>query len=308
MKYDNDGFKYLRIKNWERYQPSGKLHKKDARLPWVRDWTDKLDNYDFQKLTMFERALYEGVCLIAGTRPLRSLPNDPSWIASALHMSRKERSRVPHALLTLLQYGFIIPMNTEKFSDDEAENGRGDRDREGEGDREGDGEGEGESGGGDGGSVQPPEPKIEAQPERESKKEKSPAERLANHFWIKIGKLSRYSNPETVKSWVRLTGSLLNADASNYDEVAAVITWALDENAFWTERIVGATTIGPMEYFVEKYEDIAQRMGAEKKGLENAKNKAKKVASAVGGTGNPAFTNTGGTDWAAHKKKVEETK
>ena len=167
-------------------------------------------------------------------------------------------------------------------------------------------------GGGNGGSVQLPEPKIEARPEAEKvselKREKAPAERLANHFWIKIGKLSRYSNPETVKSWTSLAGSLLNADASNYDEVAQVVTWALDENAFWTERIVGATTKGPMEYFVEKYEDIAQRMGAEKKGLENAKGKAQKVAAAVAApkANNPAFTNTAGTDWLARKNKMEE--
>ena len=47
------------------------------------------------------------------------------------------------------------------------------------------------------------------------------------------------------------------------------------------ERIVGATAKGPMEYFAEKYEDIKQRMGAEKKSLQIAKDKAKKVAAAV---------------------------
>lgn len=111
--------------------------------------------------------------------------------------------------------------------------------------------------------------------------EKPPAARLANHFWIKLGKLSRYSNPETVKSWTKLAGSLLGDGAADYDEVKSVIDWALEESAFWTERIVGATTKGPMEYFVEKYEDIKQRMGADRKALENAKNKQAKVSAAV---------------------------
>ena len=109
--------------------------------------------------------------------------------------------------------------------------------------------------------------------------EKPPAERLAQHFWNRLGKLSRYSNPETVKAWTLLSTTLLRSD--DYDTVASVINWALDESAFWTERIVGATAKGPMEYFAEKYEDIKQRMGAEQKSLQIAKDKAKKVAAAV---------------------------
>ena len=119
MSYDNGGFKWLRIKNWKKYQPDARLRNKEARLKYVLDHIDKLDNYDYQQLTMFERALYEGVILIAGTRPSRSLPNDTTWIASALHVSRSERPRVSHALTVLQEHGYIIPTNTERFFEDE---------------------------------------------------------------------------------------------------------------------------------------------------------------------------------------------
>jgi hypothetical protein len=125
MKYDNKGFKWLRIKNWERYQPGKKLFKKDARLKYVLDWTDKLDNYDFQTLSYFERALFSQICLIAGTRPLRTLPNDPSWLSRETHATRSDIPHVPHALATLISLGHLIPMKDEKFIEEEDEKGSG---------------------------------------------------------------------------------------------------------------------------------------------------------------------------------------
>jgi hypothetical protein len=124
-KYDDKGLKWLRVRNWERYQPGKKLFKKDARLKYVLDWTDKLDNVDFQRLTYFERALFSQVCLVAGTRPLRSVLNDPTWLARETHALRTDIPHVPHALSTLIAQGYLIPMKTEKFSEERAEKGVG---------------------------------------------------------------------------------------------------------------------------------------------------------------------------------------
>jgi hypothetical protein len=121
MKYDDKGMKWLHVRNWKKYQPDGKLFRKDARLKYVLDWTDKLDNYDYQQLTMFQRALFEHVCLVAGTRPLRSMPNDPTWLSSTLHVPTTERPRIPHALSTLLEHGYLFTTNDEKFSEEEEE-------------------------------------------------------------------------------------------------------------------------------------------------------------------------------------------
>ena len=82
-------------------------------------------------------------------------------------------------------------------------------------------------------SSRPPESTVKV-----PQQEESPAERLANHFWNKLGKLSRYSNAATVRSWTGLCAKLL--DGRSYDVVASVMTWALEESAFWTVRIVGA--------------------------------------------------------------------
>ena len=52
-----------------------------------------------------------------------------------------------------------------------------------------------------------------------------------------------------------------------------------------------------MEYFVQKYEDIKQRMGAERKSLEVAKNKVAKVAATVSGKDKPTYQQPGQKDW-----------
>src|SRR5271157_1784277 len=139
MRYDDKGMKWLRIRNWVKYQPDGKLRKKDARLSWVRDYTDKLENYDYVQLTMFQRAVFEGLCLLAATRPSRSIHNDPTYISRALHATITDIPHIGHALSTLILRGYIIPTNTEKFFEDEDDFAVRDRDREG--DREGEGEG-----------------------------------------------------------------------------------------------------------------------------------------------------------------------
>lgn len=138
-KYDNKGLAWLRLKKWKKFQPDSSLRNKDAQLKWVRDWTEKLDNYDFTLLTFYERALFEGLCLLAGKRPLRTIPNDPTYISRALHAQPTDIPHVGHALSTLILRGFVIPINTEEFIEEDEQN----LSREGEGEREREGEGSG---------------------------------------------------------------------------------------------------------------------------------------------------------------------
>lgn len=138
-KYDNKGMKFLRIKNWKKYQPDGRLRNKDARLLWIRDYTEKLDNYEFTQLTFFQRHLFEAICLLVATSSSRTVHNDPTHISRATHAQATDIPHVGHALSTLISRGFLIPTNTEKFFDEDDENMVREGEREGEGDREGEG-------------------------------------------------------------------------------------------------------------------------------------------------------------------------
>ena len=149
---------------------------------------------------------------------------------------------------------------------------------------------------------------AEVRPEAGSQKpEKTVAEKLANRFWHKIGKLSKYNTPETFKAWSERIGTLLSPNAANYDTIAEVIDWALEESPFWTERIVGATQIGCMEFFVRNYETIEQQRLGAKKASENAKKKAQQAAGASNKPNSPYHS--GSHDFmgeALKRQKAEE--
>lgn len=121
--------KYLAIKNWEKYQPNERLRKKDAKLPWVKSYTDKEDDYEYGRLSLFARALLDGIQRLRG-RTARNPHNDATWIARALCVVATDRPHVQYALDTLIARGFLIPTNQEVGSRE------GDRDREGDTERE----------------------------------------------------------------------------------------------------------------------------------------------------------------------------
>jgi hypothetical protein len=110
-------FKFLAIKNWHRYQPDNRLRNKDARLVWVRDYTDRDDDYEFQSLTMFQRAVFQGILRIAGKTPSRLVRNDAVHLASTMHTVSVERHCIPQAIAKLIASGLVIPTNDENFYD-----------------------------------------------------------------------------------------------------------------------------------------------------------------------------------------------
>jgi hypothetical protein len=138
-KYDDKGLPWLRVKKWEEYQPSvATFRKKDAALPWIRDYTNKLEKPEFTQLLMYERALFEQVCLLVAKRPLRTVVNHPTWLSQALHMQPSDIPHVGHALSTLISRGLFIPIVTEEIFENSDENSAGDGEREGnrEGERD----------------------------------------------------------------------------------------------------------------------------------------------------------------------------
>jgi hypothetical protein len=86
---------------------------------------------------MYERALFEQVCLLVAKRPLRTVLNHPTWLSQALHMQPSDIPHVGHALSTLISRGLLIPIVTEEIFETNDENSAGNREREGN--REGEG-------------------------------------------------------------------------------------------------------------------------------------------------------------------------
>lgn len=102
-------FKYLAIKNWAKYQ---KLFRgKPAR--YIFDYTDQDSDYDFSKLTMFERGVYAGCRRLRG-RFGHNLHNDATWVARALNTLPTDRARISNAMRTLIERGLLILSNQKE--------------------------------------------------------------------------------------------------------------------------------------------------------------------------------------------------
>jgi len=277
-------FRYLVIKDWDKHQPSGKLFKKDARLPWIKDYTDKLENYEYLKLTLFQRAVYEGCCLLVGKRPDRSLPNDAAWIARALHASRPETPCVPTALVVLIDRGLLIPTNDEDFFKLRAKKDTGEL-REESGRPSGSLEMEVKSRKGCDDDVDVKEPEnldqqvdpfeqeLEAKPTPEPEQPTDPVRTLVNHFFILLGEPERH-RPK-VEPWAALVANL----GSDHDRIREVMDWALESSEVWSRAITTVQRVDPMEYFCEKFETIAAGMEGDRKFAENREKRLKQIAS-----------------------------
>jgi len=75
--------KHWQIPNWEEYQ-----HYKKRKPPWIKLYLKLIRNYDFLKLSEAERWLVVGLWIIAAETDNR-IPDDPDYIRSSLHLTRK---------------------------------------------------------------------------------------------------------------------------------------------------------------------------------------------------------------------------
>src|SRR5579871_6406486 len=100
-------FKFLAIKNWSKRQSTW-----TGKREWIRDYTDKDADEDYEKLTFFQRQVLDGCRRLRG-RLGKNIPNDCGFIARALHASRKDTPHIPHAVRTLTARGLLLLTNQQ---------------------------------------------------------------------------------------------------------------------------------------------------------------------------------------------------
>lgn len=116
----SEDFKYLAIKNWEKFQ-SGK-----KGWDWIKDYVNQDDDKDMAALSMFERGLLQELRRVRG-RSGKNIANDMKLIASATHAKGTDRARIGNAIGTLIQRKILILTNEQ---DDSLEERRGEEKRE----------------------------------------------------------------------------------------------------------------------------------------------------------------------------------
>jgi hypothetical protein len=95
----------VEIKNWDKYQSAN-------CTKWIKDYTSKEDDPDFASLTMFQRALLEGLCRLRA-RMGQAIHTEVTYLSLALHIGVTDRPHVGHAIRTLISRGFLIPQNQQ---------------------------------------------------------------------------------------------------------------------------------------------------------------------------------------------------
>ena len=100
--------KYLAIRNWSKYQST----RNGQPSSWIKDYVDKDHDYDYGKLTGFQRYVYDGCRRLRGKFG-RNFHYDATWVARALNVLPTERARVANAIATLVARGLLIPTNQQ---------------------------------------------------------------------------------------------------------------------------------------------------------------------------------------------------
>lgn len=104
-------FKYLAIKNWDKYQMKDRKQR-DIKL-YIKDYCGKdIDDPEYNALTFYQRYLWDACCRLRG-RSGKNLCNDPVWLARAVGALPEERHCLPQALGKLVACGFLIPTNQQ---------------------------------------------------------------------------------------------------------------------------------------------------------------------------------------------------
>lgn len=104
--------KYLRIRNWERYQHYKTGRHSQGPLTWVKLHTSMLHDHELTSLSIEAQLLADRLLLVAGMSR-NCVPNDPKWIASATKVSVK---CVPRALDQLRKIRFVEPISARELS------------------------------------------------------------------------------------------------------------------------------------------------------------------------------------------------
>lgn len=107
-------YKYLAIKNWEKYQKNklGKVTANGDSVQYIKMWTDRDSDPDYSKLTGFQRYIIDGCCRLRG-RFGRNLCNDPVWVSRALCIISVERHCMSRTIDVLVSSGFLILTNQQ---------------------------------------------------------------------------------------------------------------------------------------------------------------------------------------------------
>jgi len=103
--------KYIRIKNWKKYQ-----HYKGRTPPWIKLHAGLLDDYEFECLTDMNKIQLIAIWLLASRSRDYHPEGDPLLPEDVLYLSKKSGLKTKIDLAPLISSGFIICYHSASVS------------------------------------------------------------------------------------------------------------------------------------------------------------------------------------------------
>jgi hypothetical protein len=125
---------------------------------------------------------------------------------------------------------------------------------------------------------------------------------LVHKFWSLLGEPDKYKNSSVLRRWALLISP--KARLHSVEFVLGVMTYALTESGFWADKILKVRRCDPMEYLIEKFENIE----AAREGEEKAAKIRKRRGPTFGGNGSArvAAGSASAEDAPAYRKEKIE--
>jgi hypothetical protein len=125
---------------------------------------------------------------------------------------------------------------------------------------------------------------------------------LVHKFWSLLGEPDKYKNSSVLRHWALLVSPKVRLHSVEY--VLGLMTYALEESEFWAPKFQNVRRCDPMQYLIEKFENIESAREGDEKTAEIRKRKCPTFGS------NGRATVASGSASAAHapayrKEKIE---
>jgi hypothetical protein len=94
---------------------------------------------------------------------------------------------------------------------------------------------------------------------------------LVHKFWALLGKPAKYKNSSVLRHWALLVSPKVRLHSVEY--VLGLMTYALEESEFWAPKFQNVKRCDPMQYLIEKFENIEDAREGEEKAAKIRKRK-----------------------------------
>lgn len=125
---------------------------------------------------------------------------------------------------------------------------------------------------------------------------------LVHKFWSLLGEPAKYKNSSVLQRWAVLISPTVKLHSVEY--VFGLMTYALEESEFWAPKFQNVKRCDPMQYLIEKFENIEAGREGEEKAAKIRENK--RPTHCVNGRAKVAAGSASAEDAPAYRKEKIE--